>query len=214
MLNNNFSIEDDDVITYEENDLIDEYNVIENIDFIVDNFNGNIVELKESVLESEIEILELQLQETENEINQHEIKCKMEEEENKELNKLMSSYQVKVDTLRKYCEKEFIDYQKKNIQYVMNQLAILNKSSNNIISELDLNVKQFSNTNKILVGYKKIENVEFNKIINWIENLISKFEQILIHFVNKSSDPDNILTDLNIEKFQKLFDKLDNVKHM
>ena len=151
------------------------------------DLNSNISEFNESQ-----QLLELALDEINN--DNYLLDLEMEKlEEEIELNEQLLSNEVtdnillkkKKNNINNY-NNEFFNlkienYKKDNIDTIKQETILLNKSLNNIGTELDLNIKKSKllNDNKnqsFIVGYRKMNDTQFDEAIKLLIDIIYQFE--------------------------------------
>lgn len=165
-----------------------EINLKEEIETTYENeeseiFNFEILELENQINEIEIFELNEEIKDLEKEIDEVELQCEMLEKENINFeNNIIPKYENNISEMNDCFINNLKKFENEEIKYLEYKLRELNKSSQMIFSELDLNLKNSINENKILVGIKKFENEKFYFICEIIENVLilleSKFENL------------------------------------
>ena len=154
---------------------------------ISENSNSDISEFKENQL-----LLELALDEISNDNTLLDLEIEKIEEEIALNEQLLSNEVTDNDLLKKkkkninnynseFFKHKIENYKKDNIDVIKQDTIILNKSINNIGTELDLNIKKSpllkDNQNKsYIVGFRKINNIQFEETIKLLIDLIYQFE--------------------------------------
>ena len=152
-----------------------------------ENSNSNISEFNENQ-----QLLELALDEIINDNSLLDLEIEKIEEEIALNEQLLSNEVTDNDLLKKkkknlnnynsdFFEHKIENYKKDNIDTIKQDTIILNKSLNNISTELDLNIKKSpllkDNQNPTyIVGYRKINNMQFEETIKLLIDLIYQFE--------------------------------------
>ena len=152
-----------------------------------ENSNSNISEFNENQ-----QLLELALDEITNDNSLLDLEIEKIEEEIALNEQLLSNEVTDNDLLKKkkknlnnynsdFFEHKIENYKKDNIDTIKQDTIILNKSLNNISTELDLNIKKSpllkDNQNPTyIVGYRKINNMQFEETIKLLIDLIYQFE--------------------------------------
>ena len=176
-----------------------------------ENSNSNISEFNENQ-----QLLELALDEIINDNSLLDLEIEKIEEEIALNEQLLSNEVTDNDLLKKkkknlnnynsdFFEHKIENYKKDNIDTIKQDTIILNKSLNNISTELDLNIKKSpllkDNQNPTyIVGYRKINNMQFEETIKLLIDLIYQFE----------FNYDKIQRKIKIEKKEKKNNNINN----
>ena len=152
-----------------------------------ENSNSNISELNESQ-----QLLELALDEVNNDNYLLDLEIEKLEEEIVLNEQLLSNEVTDYELLKKkknninnynsdFFEHKIENYKKDNIDIIKQETILLNKSINNIGTELDLNIKKSpllkENKNQsYIVGYRKINDLQFDEAIKLLIDIIYQFE--------------------------------------
>ena len=181
--------------------------------------NSNISEFNENQ-----QLLELALDEINNENYLLDLEIEKIEEEIALNEQLLSNEVTDNDLLKKkknninnynseFFEHKIENYKKDNIDIIKQDTIILNKSLNNIGTELDLNIKKSAllkdtQSQTYIVGYRKINNFQFDEIIKLLIDIIYQFEfnydkiQRKIKLENEEKKSNNLNNDI-FSKYMK-----------
>jgi hypothetical protein len=186
-----------------------EYNT--NTDSNIDNDSDtDILNLEEKLIENEIQFLNEEINNIEREINKENYIFNLEINEEKKMKGKEIVYEEKIKNMNLYYEKEISQFGSNQLNNFINKLTELNKSSLNMIAELDMNIMKAVNYNKILIGFHKFDNSDIENVFNQLDCLIKIFENKLKEIEAPIANDNNT----NIKEFQTLITNFDKIENM
>jgi len=140
------------------------------------NENQQLLELSFDELNNDNYLIDLELENLEQEIALNEQLLSNEKEDNDLLEKRKKN--IKTHNPEFFSHK-IENYRKDNLDMIKQETILLNKSLRNIVTELDLNIKKSplqQNTQSYIVGYRKINDTQFEESIKLLVDIIYQFE--------------------------------------
>ena len=140
------------------------------------NENQQLLELSFDELNNDNYLIDLEIENLEQEIALNEQLLSNEKEDNNLLEKRKKN--IKTHNPEFFSHK-IENYRKDNLDMIKQETILLNKSLRNIVTELDLNIKKSplqQNTQSYIVGYRKINDTQFDESIKLLVDIIYQFE--------------------------------------
>ena len=140
------------------------------------NENQQLLELSFDELNNDNYLIDLEIENLEQEIALNEQLLSNEKEDNDLLEKRKKN--IKTHNPEFFSHK-IENYRKDNLDMIKQETILLNKSLRNIVTELDLNIKKSplqQNTQSYIVGYRKINDTQFEESIKLLVDIIYQFE--------------------------------------
>ena len=180
------------------------------------NENQQLLELAVDEINNENYLLDIEIEKIEEEISLNEQLLSNEVTDNDLLKKKKNNIN---NYNSEFFEHKIENYKKDNIDIIKQDTLILNKSLNNLGTELDLNIKKSAllkdNQNQtFIIGYRKINNFQFDEIIKLLIDIIYQFEynydkiQRKIKIENEEKKGNNLNNDI----FSKYMKDINNME--
>ena len=179
------------------------------------NENQQLLELALDEITNDNTLLDLEIEKIEEEIALNEQLLANEVTDNDLLKK-------KKKSINKYnsefFEHKIENYKKDNIDIIKQDTIILNKTLNNIGTELDLNIKKSpllkdNQHQTFIVGYRKINNIQFDEMVKLLIDIIYQFEFNYDKIQRKIKiENDEKKNNLNKDIFSKFMKDINNIE--
>ena len=140
------------------------------------NENQQLLELSFDELNNDNYLIDLEIENLEQEIALNEQLLSNEKEDNDLLEKRKKYIRTHNP---EFFSHKIENYRKDNLDMIKQETILLNKSLRNIVTELDLNIKKSplqQNTQSYIVGYRKINDTQFEESIKLLVDIIYQFE--------------------------------------
>ena len=181
------------------------------------NENQQLLELSFDEINNDNYLIDSEIENLEQELALNEQLLSNEKEDNEILEKRKKNIMTHNP---EFFSHKIENYRKDNLDMIKQETILLNKSLRNIVTELDLNIKKSplqQNTQSYIVGYRKINDTQFEESIKLLVDIIYQFEydydriQRKIKLEKNDNDINDDIMDIYMKEITKTEEQMKKV---